>query len=685
MTRNIRLASFIAVPIAVLFLPVAAFLIDRAANDGEVPRNVSVRGVALGGLGEEDAMKTLGEIEADLRSKSAVFVVNGHEFDLNASMVDLAVAKDKVITEAMAQRRDGGFFTQLQAWLASFGDQRELELPVSIDENRLESFLVSWENQAVANPAFDGDIDVVDGEAVPLYPRSGQRVAREAAHQIVFLQVANGEVSPRELPLESVEPQLTEADIDLVVAEANRVLSDPVVLSVPDKELEIVFTTEFLAEALRTELVESPSTELRLELSEEAVEAFLTPYMDDIEDPPVDARFIINDDDTVTISPSKPGTVVDITQVTDTLYSTALGRDEATFPLAEGALPDFSTDDALAMGTIRLESEYTTKHPSGQPRVVNIHTMADTVNGTVVWPGEKFSLNDHVGRRTSAKGYVPAPMILHGEIVDDVGGGVSQFATTFYNAVFFGCYEDVTHQPHSFYFDRYPEGREATISWPVPDLVFRNDSDAVVIIQTRYTSSSITVRFFGNNGGKECDARKSDRYAITDPPIEYIEDASLAPTSEIVEANGTQGWSVTITRIITMPDGSVVEEKDSHTYQPRPRKIRVHPCNVPGSTTVCPTQIPSVIGLGLADAEASLAAAGFVLVQGSTVEVENEASDGLIVTQSPDSGDYADAGATVTVSVGVYVPPPPPEEPPPDDGEEPPPDDGEDPPPDEGG
>lgn len=197
MTRNIRLASFIAVPIAVLFLPVAAFLIDRAANDGEVPRNVSVRGVALGGLGEEDAMKTLGEIEADLRSKSAVFVVNGHEFDLNASMVDLAVAKDKVITEAMAQRRDGGFFTQLQAWLASFGDQRELELPVSIDENRLESFLVSWENQAVANPAFDGDIDVVDGEAVPLYPRSGQRVAREAAHQIVFLQVANGEVSDR--------------------------------------------------------------------------------------------------------------------------------------------------------------------------------------------------------------------------------------------------------------------------------------------------------------------------------------------------------------------------------------------------------------------------------------------------------------------------------------------------------
>ena len=75
----------------------------------------------------------------------------------------------------------------------------------------------------------------------------------------------------------------------------------------------------------------------------------------------------------------------------------------------------------------------------------------------------------------------------------NVGGGTSQFATTFYNAVFFGCYEDVEHQPHSLYFSRYPYVREATLGFPAPDVKFRNDSDAPVFIDTSYTGGSITV------------------------------------------------------------------------------------------------------------------------------------------------------------------------------------------------
>ena len=186
--------------------------------------------------------------------------------------------------------------------------------------------------------------------------------------------------------------------------------------------------------------------------------------------------------------------------------------------------------------------------------------MADAVDGTVVWPGETFSLNEHVGQRTTEKGYVPAPMILRGELVDDVGGGVSQFATTFYNAVFFGCYEDVEHTPHSYYFSRYPEGREATISWTFPDLKFRNDTNAVVVIDTSYTSSSITVSFLGNNGGRTCESRTSERFNPTEPAVEYVSDGGLNPGTEIVDQSGWGGFSVTITRIMTTPDGEVIEQ-----------------------------------------------------------------------------------------------------------------------------
>ena len=113
-------------------------------------------------------------------------------------------------------------------------------------------------------------------------------------------------------------------------------------------------------------------------------------------------------------------------------------------------------------------SSFTTHHPAGQPRVKNIHRIADLLQNTVILPGERFSLNEKVGPRTKAGGFVKAPVIYEGEFTEDIGGGVSQFATTFFNAAFFGGYELVTHKAHTYYISRYPQGREATVPSPSP-------------------------------------------------------------------------------------------------------------------------------------------------------------------------------------------------------------------------
>jgi vancomycin resistance protein YoaR len=116
---------------------------------------------------------------------------------------------------------------------------------------------------------------------------------------------------------------------------------------------------------------------------------------------------------------------------------------------------------------------YTSQHPCCAPRVQNIHAIADIVDGHVLQPGESFDLNAYVGPRDTARGFVEAPQILEGQFVNRVGGGVSQFATALFNAVFFSGLEDVTHTPHSYWIKRYPPGREATVSYPLPDLIFR--------------------------------------------------------------------------------------------------------------------------------------------------------------------------------------------------------------------
>jgi len=149
------------------------------------------------------------------------------------------------------------------------------------------------------------------------------------------------------------------------------------------------------------------------------------------------------------------------------------------------------------LGISELIGEFTTEHPSDQDRVINIQRMADIVRGAVIEPGETFSLNGYVGERTQGTGFVPAGVIYNGVFAEDVGGGVSQFATTLFNAAFFGGLDFVQYQPHSIYIDRYPFGREATVSWPSVDLKIRNPTDFPVLIWTEYTSTSITVKLFG--------------------------------------------------------------------------------------------------------------------------------------------------------------------------------------------
>ena len=170
---------------------------------------------------------------------------------------------------------------------------------------------------------------------------------------------------------------------------------------------------------------------------------------------------------------------------------------------AMGVVPSAEFADIVVEHDIRhLVSSYTTHHPCCAARVTNIQLFVDKLNGAVVPPWGRFSLNRHVGQRTRDKGFLAAGTLVGGELVNTVGGGVSQAATTFYNAVFWGGYRDVSHKPHSFYFPRYPEGIEATINWPDVDLVFRNDTPAHVLIATEYTDTSVTVKFFGDNDGR---------------------------------------------------------------------------------------------------------------------------------------------------------------------------------------
>jgi hypothetical protein len=194
----------------------------------------------------------------------------------------------------------------------------------------------------------------------------------------------------------------------------------------------------------------------------------------------------------------------------------------------------------------RLLPGFTTHHACCEARVTNIQLMADRLNGMVVQPGEVFSMNDRLGPRTEAAGYVRAGILLDGDLYCcdhplNIGGGTSQVATTLYNAIFRNGFEVISHRPHTRYISRYPLGIEATLGYPSPDIVFRNDTFTPLTIVASYTGTSITFDLLGDDMGRTTSWR-------VDGSATYSGGGAVTILRTVEEADGqvrTQTWGWT--------------------------------------------------------------------------------------------------------------------------------------------
>ncbi|GIU87144.1 MAG: hypothetical protein KatS3mg009_1659 [Acidimicrobiia bacterium] len=307
----------------------------------------------------------------------------------------------------------------------------------------------------------------------------------------------------------------------------------------------------------------------------------------------MDAGFEVTPAGTVEVVPSRDGRQVDVPALADAILT---GRRRVEAPMRTVA-PERDTEWARSLGIKEMVSTFTTRHAAGEERVKNIHRAADLLNNRVVEPGEVFSLNEAIGPRTPERGFVRAP-VFYGEFTEDYGGGVSQLATTLFNAVFWGGYEDVYHKPHTIYISRYPKGREATVNYPDVDLKFRNDSNAGVLIRTSYTASSITVTFYGDKEGKE--VTEEGPFTSAERPAETryydcpgppgLDDEGVCATlplgeTEVVQ-RGYDGFDVEYFRVIRRPGREPVRERFFWRYRMQPTQILVG--TLPPPTTAPP-------------------------------------------------------------------------------------------------
>lgn len=314
---------------------------------------------------------------------------------------------------------------------------------------------------------------------------------------------------------------------------------------------------------------------LRIGLDAAGLRTELLPRLGRFERPPTDARFVV-DGTRVRLAPAASGKELDGERIGASLVTNLVARaHRARFVVAQ---PKLTTEAAEKLRITELVSEFTTNYPCCPPRVTNIKRAATLLEGTIILPGKEFSLNGALGKRTEAKGFVSAPQIFNGRFEDAVGGGISQVSTTLFNAAFFSGIKLVAHNAHQFYISRYPMGREATVSWGGPELIFRNDWPAAILIKLEATDDRITVRFFSTKLGRRVATTTGEPYAPTTPKTVTVKNSALPRGArKVVQKAGDGGFTIDYTRQVFRDGKRIRNERYTVEYDAEDAIVEVGP------------------------------------------------------------------------------------------------------------
>lgn len=576
--------------LSVLLMLVAAVVLLGGAYVGAAyyfkdrpPAGVSVAGVDIGSLTEQQATEVLSRQLAGLTSSPITVVVPGAE---GREPVELSLVPDEaglgLDLETTLDGVTGLSFDPRDLWGHLAGTERELPLHGSVDRSLLD--------EAVAGLAEDFDQEAEDGEvtltADGVVARDavlGRSLDVEPTAQEVeqaWLEVDWPTGQDRQVPGHATElsPVLAQAEIDRFTDEVlDPALGAPLLVTATrgEGDDERSATAELVGRDLRPLLsVHDDEGRLRLEIDEEGLLARVRQDLGQLEAGPRDATVRLDGSD-VEVVPAQVGYALDEEGLADEVLLALRGEDEqartveADVSVVEPAIPTAESEDWVFEPMGSFVSAFPTG-PANEARTANLRAGAGHVNGTVVMPGAQFSLGRSLGDLSEAGGYVEAPVIVDGRLVMGLGGGLSQVSTVVFNAAWNSGVQLDAHTPHSFYIARYPAGREATLAYPYIDTLWTNDTTNPVVVRSWISGDEMHMTFLGR---RQYDVRTVDGERRDVTTGEEIEDDS----PECVPQAPEDGFTITVARVLSRDGAQVHRDEYTTTYQPSDEVTCTHP------------------------------------------------------------------------------------------------------------
>ena len=596
----------IVVPSAFLVLLVVVGVGDAIATQGRIQYGVKVGEVAIGGLTAPEAAGRIAAQVGPRLGRTVTAKAADKTWPVAATTVDASLEASQAAEAAYKVGRSGGVLHQVGERIASATGSRSVPVTISMSEDKLAVFFAML-NGAVAVPGRDASI-TVEGTKVALVPAklgTGLTIDQvRASLKRAFLAT----VPVAEFTVGTVPVNVSDQDAAAALADAKMLASGPVSLtweshawSISAAELaawvtfyRVPFTTsDASATAASGDVVPKPGERMKLVagFDSDHVSATVFPLTKDVTKPAIDAQFVANGTH-VSIKPGQVGLGPDTKALAVDLAGVLKGSGPRTAGLKFTQLrPAITTEQAQIMGVNeRISTFSTTYSASATQRVNNIRTLASALDGKLVAPGETFAFNAAVGERTAAKGYQEAPAIVDGKLVPQLGGGICQVGTTFFNTVFFSGLPVRERTNHSFYISHYPKGRDCTVSWGGPDFKWTNDTGTWVLIKTWASNSSLTISLYGTNQGNQISYTTSDFTNVVPFPVKNVPDPTLPVGASIIDDAGVNGGRITVVRTVTRNGVVVRTDTFVSNYKAKEQAVRVGTKPVaPAPVTPTPT------------------------------------------------------------------------------------------------
>ena len=533
-----------------LLAVVAVYALAALWLGDRVPRGTTVSGVAVGGQGAEQATATLDAAFRDAAGQPIVLTSTAGKVRTTPKALGLAVDVPATVDGLI------GFSLSPATMWAHLAGGSEQPAVVTVDDAAFTATVDKGRTKLDTKPV-EGAISLKGGKVTVRQPATGTTTDVAGTADAVRRWWPGDRTV--EVAATAVAPKVTADELTRVRGQfADIAVSGPVTISANGKSFTIAPKAFAPAVVLAPDV--SGTITPRADPAKLSAVVHAAAERAAVEVEPKDA-VVTFAGRTPTVHPHVPGVGLDDASIASEVWKAIASTTRTATVATKPTEPEFTT--AIAKATLPKQkiSSFTTNFPVGQPRVHNIKLASGIINGTYIPPGEQFSMNGILGERTAAKGYIEAGIIRDGRAATSYGGGISQVSTTIFNAAFFSGMQLDAWTPHFYYISRYPEGREATISWPNLHNKFTNTTDGGVLIQVAVTDSSITVTFWGTKK-YDVTATKSARYDIVQPKKFSDPGPDCLPQSPV------PGFKVDVGRIIKQGGKVVKTQKFTTSYRP---------------------------------------------------------------------------------------------------------------------